>query len=51
MSKMPEHTMRTVLWVAKKERSKAVIGDINFYDAVIHGLNTPEGAIIIRDAS
>lgn len=51
MSKMLEHAMRTVLWVAKKERSKAVVGDINIFDTIIHYLNTPERAIIIRDAS
>lgn len=51
MSKMHEHAVRAGLWVAKRERSKAVIGNINFFDAIIHVLNTPKGAIIISDAS
>lgn len=49
MSKMHEHALRPGLWVAKKEKSKAVIADTNFSDAIIHGLNIPKGAIIIRE--
>lgn len=51
MSKMHKHAVRAGLWVAEKERSKALIGNINFFHAIMHGLNTPRGAIIIRDAS
>lgn len=48
MSKMHEHAMSAGLWVAKRERPKAIIGDTNFFDAIICGLSAPKGAIIMR---
>lgn len=50
MSKMHEHAVRAGLWW-QREGSKAVTGNIDFFDAIIHVLHTPKEAIIIRDAS
>lgn len=51
MSKMYKHAVRAGLWVTKRERYKAVIGNINFFHAIMHGLHTPKGAITVRGAS